>query len=247
MRAVVFAFLLAIGLSGCLESTFDVNDLISENDLVYLNPSQKKEEFPNNDYRIVGVVPNESAWNIIIEYTGGCERHQFFTYWDGEITNSLSAKASFSLLHNNRDDQCERLVQDTLEIDMNKVFNGQFPADTTFISVTNAFTGQVTEVDPYLASIEQGQDCLHPASLLGTTCNSGFWKNQWFLLTDTIANYEKVWIQPVRGFDLKIPVSGNYEIGLKLLFGFQFSQKTCEDLPDGKIMPAAITCYILAD
>lgn len=243
MKLIFLYAIVGLLLISCLENQFDTNQLITENDITYLNPSQRKEEFPNDAFRIIGVTPLDQTWEVIVEYSGGCEEHQFFTYWEG-LSNATANpnQVSFTLLHNSKGDLCERLVRDTLFLEIKDIFNADFTNDTLTISVVNGFTGKKIEVDPFLSKLSQGNSCELTANLVGTTCNDGFWQNQWFLLTDTVASYEKVWIQPVRAQDTRIPTAGRYKIGLRLLFGFEFSQKDCDELPDGKVIPATMTC-----
>lgn len=232
---------------GCLESGYDSNDLVIENDINYLHPTLDMGEFPNNPYKILGITPQDDFFDVIVEYTGGCQEHRFYTWWDGNWSEATSPEGTFYLLHEDGGDACERVVRDTIKLDMNKVFNGTYPLQHTYVTVKNAYDGNAITVDPFLAEISNYSDCQLKASLENMLCVQGIWENKGLLLIDSIPGHEKVWIQPVKNnndISLTIPSVGQYRIDVTPLFGFeQIAQDAnCLGKPEGVVLPASINC-----
>lgn len=234
--------------SSCLKDDFDSNDLVIENDINYLHPSLDLGDFPNDPFRIIGITTADDFFNIIVEYTGGCEEHRFFTWWDGDWTASNPAKSTFYLSHGNRGDNCERVVRDTVQLDLNKVFNGTYPQQKPFINVKNAYNKKTVAIDPYLSELGEKENCQIKASIGTMTCVEGIWLKVGLLLSDSVQNHEKIWIQPVKnsdGISLDIPASGDYSIQITPIFGFEFDKiddQDCQEQPDETLLPAAINC-----
>ena len=55
---------------------------------------------------------------LTIEYSGGCAWHKFEFVGNRAVSKSLPPQRSVKLLHDNDDDQCESMVQQTIEVDI---------------------------------------------------------------------------------------------------------------------------------
>lgn len=227
---------------GCLKSDLETTDKNSNYSLNYLDPNQNPNGYPNDPYRILAITPSPDNWNIIVQYSGGCKDHHFFTWWDGNVEKNAS---QFYLFHNANDDACEAMVRDTITIDMTEVMS--IAIDSLTITAINASNNKGVELKPELRHLVQGLDCYQSVSLLGTTCGQGIWDNQWLSLKHEIAGIDNIWLQPVRSGDnveLTKPETGKYKIGITALFGFEYESTdvNCQSLPEGEILPVAITC-----
>lgn len=239
-------FFLIIIFTSCLDSDFVTNDLIVENDINYLHPSLDRSDFPNDQFRIVGVSPSEEIFNIIVEYEGGCEEHRFYAWWDGRWQYSSPPKAAFYLSHSNRGDKCERLVRDTVQVNLNRVFLDSYPEDgAAIITLKNGFNHKSITIDPDLARIQQSQSCALEVDLKNISCLSSIWGSRGILLSDTSISHENIWLQPVRNdydVSLDVPSSGKYHIGITLLFGYKYDTEDCDDESNDHLIPVAVHC-----
>lgn len=253
MKTIFYFFASAVCLISCLDSSFDTTDLIHYNDINYLPQGESISNFPNDPYRIVGIVSYETSWEVIVEYSGGCEEHIFYTWWDGQLTtpepvqnNYSVVQASFWLAHNSNGDACDRTIRDTLQLDLQSLFQSEYPDEGVLVTTINAHSGEQIVVDPSLLYIQKN-NCELEASLVGSLCGTGIWDNQWLLLYDSTKGPRKIWLQPVKsnladGFT--IPGSGQYMTRVRLLFGFQYSENdsTCTSTYQDTIIPVAVTC-----
>ncbi len=241
----ILLLLLSVMFWSCLESNLDTTDKITDNDINYLGPDHDIGDSPNDPYRIVGITPSKNTWKVIVEYTGGCNEHHFYTWWNGNTTGN---NVALFLFHNSNGDSCEAIVRDTINVDIHAALVNSVALEETTVAVVNAKSLKSIRIDPYLALLPQGSECSQIVSLLGTSCGEGIWDNQWMLLADTFLTHEKVWFQPVKNstnVEIRKPESGNYSIAITLLFGFQYdssSDATCQSLPEGAIVPVAIDC-----
>lgn len=247
-QSILSYFLISLIAISCMDNQFDTNDLIVENDINYLHPSLSRTDFPNDKYRIVGITPVDEYFNIIVEYPGGCEEHHFYTWWDGNWSESSPPRATFYLSHSARGDNCDRSVRDTVRIELNKVFGMKSLPEEVHVRVRNGYSGKSIEVDPFLASISQSNNCDLEATLNDMICLQGIWDQKGFLLLDSVAYHDSVWIQPVKNMNdvtLDIPGSGKYLIGITPVFGFDFTSELaidCETTPERSVLPASINC-----
>ncbi|MFY0607872.1 MAG: hypothetical protein JXR10_14230 [Cyclobacteriaceae bacterium] len=234
----------ALILTGCYDSGLDAT--LADNDIDYLDAGNR-DNLVNDPYNIVGIIPDNKEWKVIVEYSGGCEKHSFVSWLDDSKTTDKSAQ--FYLYHNGNGDMCEAYLRDTVTIDISAMLAGIISDDdilsTEIITAINPSNNRAIEVDTELSRITQGADCAIASQLVQSSCRSGAWENLWFLLNDTHSNGKKIWLQPVANsanVALTTPELGEYKIGITLLFGLGNPSDQCEKLPEGMIVPVAINC-----
>ncbi len=234
---------IALIFSSCYDSALDATDKNSDASLNYLDDSQDPGIYANDEYKIIGIIPVEDIWKVVVQYAGGCEDHDFLTWSDNSIYNNA---IQFYLFHNSNGDMCEALIRDTVELEMTGIFD--FDVSNLDITMINASNNRPIDLPLELRSMTQSDDCFYNASFVGTACGQGIWSNQWFSLEDSLSTGENVWFQPIRNsteVDLEKPDPGKYTIGVTFLFGYQYAEDgigTCQSIPSGAIIPVAINC-----
>lgn len=245
LRTWTILLSLAWIVTGCYDSSLDATNSITENRINYNFDSFDRSNQPNDPFRIVGITPSGVEWKVIVEYSGGCNEHSFYTWWEEDFFSEDPLQAGFSLSHDSNGDACEAVIRDTLVLNMEKVVGRDFLKAS--ITIVNARSQRRVNVDADLARIAQTGSCELAASIESNTCGLGIWDDQWLLLKDSIGAKGKVWIIPVKndaGISLDAPASGDYKIGVTFLFGHFNSNLTseCYVLDDALAVPAQINC-----
>ncbi|WP_258099502.1 hypothetical protein [Marinoscillum pacificum] len=232
-------------LSSCLDTALEATDSYIVNRLSYLDGEFDDLGISNDPFNIIAVTPkNRSSWNVIVEYSGGCNEHSFYTWWD---TNwETAGQERFFLAHHGNGDDCDATVRDTLNLSINEIFN-QSIADSTIIRIVNESNGRDISVNPKLANIIQGEQCGLGADIIINPCGKGIWDDRWIILEDSVDSLP-VWIIPVRaasGVSLETPKEDDYYVGFTLLFGFESAElsNSCYLTDAGYAVPAFINCF----
>lgn len=77
------------------------------------------DEYANSAaVRITSAMIDKNMMTIEVEYSGGCEKHEFTLLGSKMIQKSLPPKRGLMLYHTNNDDSCRELVADTLRFDI---------------------------------------------------------------------------------------------------------------------------------
>ncbi|HYG51860.1 MAG TPA: hypothetical protein VD905_13205 [Flavobacteriales bacterium] len=58
---------------------------------------------------------------LAISYSGGCGEHSFNAFFDGKYMKSLPPRAGIFIQHNHGEDNCRKLIMDTLYIDLAEI------------------------------------------------------------------------------------------------------------------------------
>ncbi len=74
---------------------------------------------------------------IDISYTGGCEEHTFSVVGSEMISKSLPPIRSVQLIHSAKGDQCKKIVEETLVVDISKLAYKQEHGSTIFLLVND--------------------------------------------------------------------------------------------------------------
>jgi len=115
----------------------DTLDVLSEEELLNAentNPDPNIDGKPQRPYQVRGefgdVNQRTDAYNVLsakivgnkllvdISYTGGCAHHKFKCVGSQAISKSLPPQRAIKLIHDNDNDVCESLVNQTIEIDI---------------------------------------------------------------------------------------------------------------------------------
>ena len=95
-----------------------------------VNPLEKARLVENFDAYKNSVPVNFSAVNLdgdklelIFNYSGGCEKHEFALLGLTAVAKSLPPSRRIMLYHNNNDDSCRELITDTLYYDITALGN----------------------------------------------------------------------------------------------------------------------------
>lgn len=87
-----------------------------------IQPTLKGEigssEMESDPFTLLSVVCQGNVLNIVVQYSGGCEKHTFQCIGSPMISKSLPPRRSIQLIHRSNNDQCKKLIQDTLHIDI---------------------------------------------------------------------------------------------------------------------------------
>lgn len=247
MRALYVCLLAVLLLPGCLEDDLAVTDKISGGVVHYLGADYNTSALPNDAYRIVGITPGADTWRMVVEYSGGCQEHDFFIWWDGQWSEN-PVETSLYIFYDDNDDSCEAIVRDTLFLDLNRVFYGEVPEDLYEIMIVNANTGKQISIPIDLLELAQTVSCSLEAEIVSTACQESIWLDRWLLLADSVGSFQTVWLQPVRNSEtvsLELPEKGSYEVGVTALFGFEYSGDgtvTCQSYPEGEVIPVVVNC-----
>ena len=230
-------------LTGCLDTALDATDNYVYNSLNYLDQPYDDLGLSNDPFDIIAVSPNGDEWDVIVEYSGGCNEHSFYTWWDD--TWQASGQTRFFLAHYDNDDPCEAIIRDTLNLDLNYIVNTDLK-DSTIIRIVNASNGSNISVDPLLAAISQGYNCGIAGEIEENSCGQGIWENQWILLNDSVRQLP-VWLIPVRSdsqISLDIPEEDDVEVGFTFLFGYESAQlsNSCFLTDEGYAIPVYLNC-----
>ena len=79
----------------------------------------KNREPVKPDFRVLEMTSTNDILNLIVEYSGGCEEHDFTAYFSGGWGKSLPPQAAISFEHlNPHKDNCRSIVKDTLKFNL---------------------------------------------------------------------------------------------------------------------------------
>lgn len=125
MRTTAFTLtllLLLITLFACKQSAKImadgkvIEDLIEiKTDAGYVQP-MSNPAFTIEDWNIEGDIAK-----IIINYSGGCGKHEFKAYFNGKYMKSMPPKAGVFIEHLNGGDKCRMLLIDTLYVNLKTI------------------------------------------------------------------------------------------------------------------------------
>lgn len=75
---------------------------------------------PSSDITINSISLNGDILSIHTSYSGGCKKHEFNLFFNGNYMKSLPPKAQFILQHINNKDECRSLIDTTLKFNIAK-------------------------------------------------------------------------------------------------------------------------------
>jgi len=84
-----------------------------------------KEEVSENlyddPYKIVSAEVNKDILSIVVNFSGGCKNHEWLLTGTKNFKKSLPPKKGLTLEHNSNDDNCRKLITDTLYFDLETI------------------------------------------------------------------------------------------------------------------------------
>lgn len=210
-------------------------------------PTLHTDELLSTDFSIISATPHQSYFEIIVEYSGGCEEHEFELYWDHFVAESFPMQTWMTLAHMENDDNCDGIVTDTLTIDYQSIDG--FSNQDMIVHMANGSSDQVVTIDSRGIQL-MTEDCTLEVDLERAICRYGIWGDLYFKLPQGIGIWEHVWLQPLIGseeMELMNPAAGSgAKIQIKPIFGYQWPPSNgdaiCLALPEGLIIPVEVLC-----
>ncbi len=92
---------------------------------------------PSDPIEITAVRIEGNTMFIDMNYTGGCEEHTFSVVGSEMISKSLPPIRSVQLIHSAKGDQCKKLVEETLIVDISKLAYKQENGSMIFLLVND--------------------------------------------------------------------------------------------------------------
>lgn len=83
-------------------------------------------EFETGDnYTVLSTALKGDVLSILVQYSGGCETHQFDLFADPRIMKSMPPQQNIVLKHNANGDNCRALITDTIAYDLSPIRMGE--------------------------------------------------------------------------------------------------------------------------
>ena len=126
---LLFAFSLLLLASACKPRKVSTDPVPPVPPVAVVNPcgaALLKGKAPES--AMVSGLTNSLAGDCLelkVSYGGGCEKHDFAMYWDGNWAESMPPQVNLFLYHNNHGDNCRALLNEKLVFDLQPVrYNG---------------------------------------------------------------------------------------------------------------------------
>lgn len=211
------------------------------------SPTLQIDELFSEQFHILSATPHEDRFEIIVEYSGGCEDHQFELYWDHLVAESFPMQTWMTLAHLENDDNCDGIVTDTLNIDYQTIDG--FSNQDIIVYMNNASSEQVVTIDSRGTDL-MTEGCTLEVNMENAICGYGIWGDLYFKLPQGMGAWEHVWLQPLLGteeMELMNPAAASgIKVQVKPIFGYQWTfnsnEGICQALPEGLIIPVEVLC-----
>ncbi|MEY3236062.1 MAG: hypothetical protein RI883_163 [Bacteroidota bacterium] len=118
-----FLFLLSITLFalGCKTTEEVIVDQPIVDSRLNIIASLGEINVPSDPTTITNVRIEGNTMFIDMSYTGGCEEHTFKVVGSEAISKSLPPVRSFQIIHSSKGDQCKKIIEETLTVDISKL------------------------------------------------------------------------------------------------------------------------------
>lgn len=241
---------LAVVLSvfGCGEEEVIIERLPEASSEITISSSSSLQidRLTSDQFNIVSATPYADHFEIIVEYGGGCEDHQFELLWDQHIAESFPMQTWMTLVKFKKEGLiCDALVYDTLNIDYALIEN--YDPEDMIVHLANGSNNQMITLDSRATTLIT-EDCTLEVETKRAICGYGIWGNLYFKLPQGFGAWEHVWLQPISGaeqFQLMNPAeASSVKVRVKPVFGYQWEsdQGICQALPEGLIFPVEVLC-----
>lgn len=250
MKKVIYLILvglLPIFFSCISESNEDIPDVISDPGPSYKDVVDRifAGELTGDPFDILSLKIEDGKVLLEVQYSGGCEKHEFSLIWNGDCDGfDSNKKTQFVIHHDAKNDMCEALVTQEITLDYVSIMQGKTAiegcGDLHFVNGSNT---EIYFVKRGSEMLEQSRVCNLEVELEDVVCGSGFLDSRWFRLLDSDLYFlgEKFYIQPTNIDVDAVFENGKYTIGVRLVEKYEGDDVTCLAYP-GPSVPAEITC-----
>ena len=97
----------------------------------------------NGLFNIISVEVKKDLLTLNVQYSGGCQEHEFKLYTNKNYAKSEPPKLTLSLEHNSNGDLCKSIVSDTLVFDIS---NAKYPGKEKKYTVNLLLDGYNKEI-----------------------------------------------------------------------------------------------------
>lgn len=109
MKALIISLFIIFTYAGCSDESITCIDCNTDQIIP-----------PKDEFSIQKVEISEGNLLIDVEYSGGCENHDFIIDWPEAIIAIYPPNFSVVLYHNSNGDLCEALIKETLTFDISE-------------------------------------------------------------------------------------------------------------------------------
>ena len=88
---------------------------------IFVNSAFVKSDSLMSSLKINGARINGDVLAIDVQYSGGCEEHEFDMYFTGNYMKSLPPQVQLFLVHENNGDMCRKLIMKTLYFSLKNI------------------------------------------------------------------------------------------------------------------------------
>lgn len=103
--------------------------------------SQRTDEYKVLSAKIVG-----NKLFVDVSYTGGCAHHKFKCVGNKSVSKSIPPQRSIKIIHDNDDDVCESIVNQTIEIDI-QLFANSAAERSEIVLILDGYSKQLNYIN----------------------------------------------------------------------------------------------------
>ena len=223
MKKILYILFVPLLWTACEEDNLEPAVNLTNNSDVTLTADASrfnalKENRSSDPFEIRNILRDGNIIQVIVQYSGGCEPHEFEVLWNRELDELENGHYGFSMTdlvitHNANGDLCEAAITDTLAIALHDLSN-QVDWDFYGVRIINGSRQQSVVITLLLEPVWESEECLLDVVLESVICGDGLLDNAWFRYADQ--NYfQPVSIASLIQLDPDLP-EGNYQIGVKV-------------------------------
>ena len=229
MKKIIYFLVLSLFFVACEEDKVNIpQSLTDQSDITVTLDMQRFHAFGNDrnsdDFDIRNVHRDGDVIEILVQYGGGCEPHDFEIIWNNEVEELESGHNGYNiielfLLHNANGDLCEAALRDTLYISLNDL-DPSVNWDQYAVRIQNGSKEQDVVAINFMEPVWESETCLIEVEAERVICGDGLIENLWFKYAeDEFGN--GIYLQPasIAAFillDPNIPEGEKYKMGVKV-------------------------------
>ena len=144
----VFLSIIFLGLSACNQDPVEVSpDLIkaTKSQSAFDKVMQNRGTSEGSDaFEILDATISDELLTITVQYSGGCENHEFEAIWSGDFYPTFTDPplAPVVITHNSNGDLCEAAITEVLQIDVRGLFGSDYSTDKFIPILENGSSDQ---------------------------------------------------------------------------------------------------------